>query len=1082
MLTSISVTLAQNKRVHFEIYTTRDGLSQNNVYSIVQDNLGFIWMGTEDGLNRYDGYNFKVFKKDPNDTLSISSNYIQKCFISRAGTLWLGSDLGGLNRFDASTESFKAYMYDFRDPGTICSNNIRAIHEDLHGNLWIGSNDNKFDYFDIKSDNFIHAENMVPQDYEFDSDEITFIHHDKSNRLWVGSPSKVHLFSVSYSEKGVPRLASVKLKNQNSNSYIITIKETEAGLILIGTVSDGLFYLDENDMSLKNYWPNKEIIDLSDMDIGAIESDSEGNIWLAGITGRNPGLVKINKAAGTSEIYSHDPGDAGTISSNRIFSLFKDRTGVLWVGTVVAGVNKYDKSLTKFSLITSDPNKPGGLSASLVRGIYEDANGNLWIGSTGGGISVLNRRTGEYSHYRRSKVNRNSLSSNNVKGFYEDESFMWIGTNRGLNRFDKRTKSFRVFYVDSANISSGTNNINYNIIELPNFPGYLWFGTSGGGLVRFDKHNYKFKKYIYDPENENSFNNRDNFVRYVFHSMTRPDEIWTGTTHGINILNIKTEKFRYYIHDPSDSTSLSHQNVMHFYEDEEGYIWISVYGGGLNRFDPSTEKFKRFIESNSNIPNNGVYSALPDDDGNLWLSTNNGISRFNKKTFEFRNYSVDDGLQSEEYNGGANGELFFGGVNGLNYFSPRDVTDNQFVPEIAITDLRIFNESIKFGEDSPIKSHISEVEEIELSHWQNDISFEFVALHYANAPKNQYSYKLENYEIDWRFAENLRVATYTNLDPGEYIFKVKGSNSDGVWNDEGKSVKMTIYPPWWRTNIAYGGYFVLLVLFIFSIDRFQRHRLINIEQRKAEIAVLEAENKRKSEELEEARTLQLSMLPKELPELPHLDIAVYMQTATEVGGDYYDFNVGMDGTLTVVLGDATGHGMKAGTMVTTTKSLFNVLAPNPNIVETFHEMTRCLKLMHLEKLSMCMTMLKIMGNKLQMSAAGMPPVFIYKRENRTIEEHVMKGMPLGSFTDFPYVLEETNLNTGDTILISSDGYPELFNSEKELFGYKRMRNLFEEVANENPEDIISRLKEEGSNWTNDAPPDDDVTFVVIKVK
>ncbi len=271
-------------------------------------------------------------------------------------------------------------------------------------------------------------------------------------------------------------------------------------------------------------------------------------------------------------------------------------------------------------------------------------------------------------------------------------------------------------------------------------------------------------------------------------------------------------------------------------------------------------------------------------------------------------------------------------------------------------------------------------------------------------------------------------------------------------------------------------------LLIFAFDRIQRARLLNKEKRKAQLALLEAENERKTMELEEARQLQISMLPKELPQLPNLDIAVYMKTATEVGGDYYDFHIGLDGTLTVVLGDATGHGMKAGTMVTTTKSLFNVLAPNPNIIETFHEMTRCLKLMHLEKLSMCMTMIKIMGSKIQMSAAGMPPIFIYKRESQSIEEHVMKGMPLGTFSGFPYTLVESSINSGDTILLMSDGFPELMNEKKEMFGYKQARNLFEETAGDSPEEIINRLKNEGSNWTDGHDPDDDVTFVVIKVK
>ncbi len=250
----------------------------------------------------------------------------------------------------------------------------------------------------------------------------------------------------------------------------------------------------------------------------------------------------------------------------------------------------------------------------------------------------------------------------------------------------------------------------------------------------------------------------------------------------------------------------------------------------------------------------------------------------------------------------------------------------------------------------------------------------------------------------------------------------------------------------------------------------------------AESRALELENQRKTKELEEARQLQLSLLPKNLPDLPHLDIAVYMKTATEVGGDYYDFHVAMDGTLTVVLGDATGHGMKAGTMVTAAKSLFNSYASNPDIIYTFHEMSRCIKQMNFHMLSMCLAMLKISGDNLKMSSAGMPPIIIYRKDDRTVEEHVIKGMPLGAIDKFPYDLRETTLKKGDTLLMLSDGLPELHNAERDMFGYKRVRNVFEDVAEKSPEEIIEHLKNQGSAWVDDKEPDDDVTFVVIKVK
>lgn len=331
----------------------------------------------------------------------------------------------------------------------------------------------------------------------------------------------------------------------------------------------------------------------------------------------------------------------------------------------------------------------------------------------------------------------------------------------------------------------------------------------------------------------------------------------------------------------------------------------------------------------------------------------------------------------------------------------------------------------------------------------------------------------------------------------------KGSNSDGVWNNDGKTISIIISPPWWQTIFAYISYVLIFALLVYTIDRIQRHRLLGKErsmatlreaQLRAETAELQAkaaeaqaqvmqiENDRKTQELEEARELQLSMLPEKLPDLPNLDIAVFMKTATEVGGDYYDFNVAMDGTLTVVLGDATGHGMKAGTMVTTAKSLFHSYSGNKDILFTFHEMTRCIKQMRMQTLSMCLTMLKIKGAQLTMSAAGMPPVFIFRRESRLIEEHLMKGMPLGTMNNFPYEIKEMNLNPGDALLILSDGLPELQNNNGELYGYKRVRNKFEEVAESSPEEIITSLKNDGSAWVNDEDPEDDVTFVVIKVK
>ena len=389
-------------------------------------------------------------------------------------------------------------------------------------------------------------------------------------------------------------------------------------------------------------------------------------------------------------------------------------------------------------------------------------------------------------------------------------------------------------------------------------------------------------------------------------------------------------------------------------------------------------------------------------------------------------------------------------------------------------------------------------DQIDLTYNQNDLSFEFAAIHFSRPDKNKLFYMMDGVDDEWR-AGNRRFASYTNLDPGRYVFRVRGANGDGIWSEKNRSLVINIAPPWWGAWWAYLIYAGLFVGMLVSVRQFELLRKMkNVRLRESQLRAeaaelraqaieaqnkaVEAENARKTRELEEARELQLSMLPTSLPRLPHLDIAVYMKTATEVGGDYYDFNVSMDGTLTVVIGDATGHGMKAGTMVTTAKSLFNSYAPNPDILFSFHEITRCIKQMNLGKMSMCMTMVKLQDNKLSLSSAGMPPVYIFRREGRVIEEHLIKGMPLGTMDKFPYQIKETTLAPGDTILLLSDGLPELQNKKAEMFGYKRVRSLFEEIAEQTPEEIIDHLKNKGSEWVNDQAPHDDVTFVIMKMK
>ena len=581
---------------------------------------------------------------------------------------------------------------------------------------------------------------------------------------------------------------------------------------------------------------------------------------------------------------------------------------------------------------------------------------------------------------------------------------------------------------------------------------------------------------------------------YISFSKKYENTLWIGTTRaGLIKYNLLTQNYKQFMIDSSGAIDANNNNVPFILEDSNGDLWFSSIKG-LGYLQTESGNIKFFTQKDG-LPTNYISAFEEDNYGNLWISSVAGLTmmvRGNESEKEtFVNIDLKDGLQGYTFSRAIwkneLGELYFGGRNGFNVFLPGKT--NQALPEIVFTDMKISDQSVLTDiEDSPLTVALNDTKEITLSFSQNDIAFRFAPIHFSRPERNQIAYMLEGFNKDWNYTK-LHYASFTNLEPGEYIFRLKAANGDGIWSNQEKQIAITILPPWWRTTFAYSIYAVFIIGGFVGLDRFQRRRLMAKARERAKIKdaemraqLAEAENQRKSKELEEARQLQLSMLPKELPQLPNLDIAVYMKTATEVGGDYYDFNVGMDGTLTVVIGDATGHGMKAGTMVTAAKSLFNTHAANPDILFTLNEITRCIKKMQIHMLSMCLTILKIRGNNITLSAAGMPPALLYRKENMAVEEIVLKGMPLGAVTDFPYQLKETTINTGDTLLLQSDGLPELFNSNREMFSYERVVQEFSKCAHKSPEEIIDDLKTAGSDWVEDKIPDDDVTFVVIKVK
>ena len=557
---------------------------------------------------------------------------------------------------------------------------------------------------------------------------------------------------------------------------------------------------------------------------------------------------------------------------------------------------------------------------------------------------------------------------------------------------------------------------------------------------------------------------------------------------------------------------MSHDWVYSLHEGRDGTLWVGT-GNGLNQLqgdstaDPASTSFTRYTDETTNFDGSAVMSILEDEKGMLWLGLFSGkLARFNPETGHVRLFGSRAGIEVVEFFQGAvrtrEGTMYFGGQRGMIAFDPARSQENTQPPGLVLSELWLVNQVIEPGPEAPLQAPLSETTEVVLTYRQNDLSIGFVGLHYADPSGNRYNYRLVNYDEDWRGVTEQRRATYTSLRPGSYTFEVKAANSDGVWTEEPVRLSVVILPPWWRTWWAYLLYGLLVIGGVLAVGRFQRRRLIKQERERAAIEqaelraeaaelqaqateaqakALQAENERQTQELDAARDLQLSMLPQTLPEHPTVELAAFMETATEVGGDYYDFNLAEDGTLTLAIGDATGHGMKAGTMVTATKSLFANMADEEDLVQVLEKSTRALKRMGLPKLYMALALGRLRDHTLELAGAGMPPALVYQAATQQVEEISLKGVPLGG-PAFSYRKTCVALSPGDTVMLMSDGFPELFNDSREMLGYDRAVSIFAEVAHQSPEEIIEHFKASASTWMNGRAQDDDVTFVVMKVK
>lgn len=803
-------------QINFEYVSNSDGLSQVSILNILQDFRGFLWVGTMDGLNRYDGYQFKVYQNNPYDRSSISNNRILSILEDSDSLLWVGTD-NGLNLYDRNKDRFTVLNPD-HDSTSRAGVLIAALLEYSNNRIWMATSGGIYSYDKARKE---FNPLPVPPGYGqmFTKSATPVLYKDVNNTVWLAVESRLYTFDkVIAGWNLVIGDINWPVNSGNELPSITTIFQDHNGRYWLGT-DRGLYSFMADDFAAETAHSKRPLKPcLPQVNVSCLSADHDGNLWI----GTRHGIYLKNLKSAAVRKIARNIYKKGSLADNHITAFYPDRFGVIWIGTNGRGLNKYLPSKRHFKNILARDEISEIMEDNLIYAISADEKDNLWLGSNIG-IIKYNRENHKSINVPCKSPFSKGFKDGRVRVIFRDSNgTLWAGGYQGLCRFDPLKRSFYNIRLNREN--QGPEPVVISIKE--NTDGTLWLGTKGQGLINYDPVSGQSKSFRYEKDQSNSISS-DN----VFDILPDKDgKLWLATYGGgITYFDPAGQEARVFLHSEQDPNSISSNFTYCLYIDSDTDVWIGTYGAGLNYFDRRQNKFMH-IDKNCGLINNLVYGILEDKNGKLWLSTNKGLSRFDKDRFKksgscdrsyFRNYDGHDGLQGNEFNFGAyfkdrQGRLYFGGVNGLTCFDPDSLHDNPVVPEIVLTDFRISNESVPIGKNSPLSRQISETKSIVLNYDQNQLSFQFAALHFLNPVKNRYAYKLEGIDKDWIYTDSKRrFANYANLPGGDYVFRVRASNSDGIWNEQGVQLNITIIPPFWSR-----WWFRLLSLLVLIVTGF----------------------------------------------------------------------------------------------------------------------------------------------------------------------------------------------------------------------------------------------------------------------
>jgi len=830
--------VAETSSINFERLSVAQGLPHNLIYSILEDSQGFLWFATYGGLSRYDGIRFQTYSFNPEDNTSLSSNSVYTIFEDSRQRIWVGTDGGGLNLLDFSHDNFIRFQ-NSDDETSLSNNQVRAIAEDSAGNIWVGTAEG-LNLFDPISSNFTRYYNTLDVS-SLSSGNIFSLLVDSRGRLWVGTAYGLNLY-LPLTDNFIRYTPDPSNINSISNGTILALTEDNIGRIWLGSFVEGLDVYQPETNTFSHFHSSAESSTLSDNTVYSIYQDREGIIWV----GTANGLNLCDPQTGQFSRIYNEPGDPASLSNNRVRAICQDSSGLIWIGTYGGGVCKLDPKRNAFRFYYNIAGDSQSLSNNLVFTLLEDKDGVIWVGTDGGGLNKL-QPDGTFQHYYFQTENLFQTNINSIRALYQDTSgTIWIGTLAGLVKFDPVSGGFK-HYTLGETFGNSVRTI------YEDHSGRLWVGTFTNGLAQFYPDTGQFSFYSHDPENVYSLSN--NTVYSILEDNL--NNLWVATGDGLNLFESESGSFTHFYHIPNNATSLPNNHIFSLYADQYQSLWIATNGGGLSRLNLATMQFENFTQDNG-LSSNIIYSLIGDDSGYIWLSTNKGISRFAPSDIESLNFDPYSGIKDSMFNWGAcaidnTGRIYFGGDYGFVVITPPLSVHNEYLAPVHITDISVNDIPYLFS------GSVGDNEKLALDYTQRSLTIRFAVLDYTSPSDNKYRYMLEGFDKGWYFTDSSHpFATYTNLNPGKYVFRVFGANNSGVWTPISTDFTFEIAHPFWQT----WWFLTVMILSFFTITYFgyrlrlktlsdQRKRLeVKVHERTLELEQQFVKEKKLRDELE----------------------------------------------------------------------------------------------------------------------------------------------------------------------------------------------------------------------------------------